>query len=506
MVNILVQAEKALERKSMIFFLSSKKNSIGKIALKLFLFFNQSKQVQKLCLGMLLVAGFSLLLTKDAYGQGQQPITIKKKNAQGIVVQQKVISEDQTYLNLFRSIYSVLRNRYVDESKVDPDDLIFAAIKGMLKSLDDPYTVFFDSETFKKFKQQTDSIYKGIGVYLVKEGKKVKVSRVIENSPAWEVGIEKGDSIIAVNGQVIKDYSFEEVIRSLSGEEGTIVELKIDRQGKNLEYSIQRGEILVKSVYAALITEDDSFRRINNDFFLEKAINSEFIDNETEPSFPVGYMRVLRFAAKTHIEFQKTLNLFKKEHVSGIIIDLRSNPGGFLHVAVSMVDSLISSGTIVSTRSRGNREKIQKASARLDFPKFLPVLILVNSSSASASEVFTGALRDHERAVTLGEKTFGKFSVQQQVSFNLKEPVALKLSIAGYYLPNGQSYHKKGIPVDIEVKNDEGFKLKSVEASLQDADKQLHEALRVIRSPKLYQKYSDASVEEKLEPNPEIKN
>lgn len=326
------------------------------------------------------------------------------------------------YLEYFHQVYQMITSEYVDEP--DNKKLFYGAIKGMIESLGDPFTRFLDEEASSELQEMTSGKFVGIGVEIaVKDGEIVVVSP-IDNSPAMKSGIESGDIITKVNNESIKDKNLNEIIKNIKGLPGTKVTINVRREGFNEEisYEIERAPIKIESTDYALINE-----------------------------YNTGYLRVKTFGSDTTSDVRKALEFFKTKKVNRLIIDLRFNPGGLLNAAVDISDFFLDKDTvIVSTKGRGEnaKESVFKASNPAIFSG--EIIILVNKGSASASEILSGALKDNKRAILVGEKTFGKGSVQK--TYSLDKELGIALTIAKYYTPSGAMIHGKGIMPDREVK------------------------------------------------------
>jgi carboxyl-terminal processing protease len=326
------------------------------------------------------------------------------------------------YLEFFHQAYQIISSEYVDQP--DNKKMFYGAIKGMIDSLGDPFTRFLNEESSAEIQEMTTGKFVGIGVEIaVKDGEVVVVSP-IENSPAMKAGIESGDVITKVNNEIIKDKNLDEIIKNIKGLPGTKVNVSVRREGfkEELSYNIERAPVKIESTDFALIKENNT-----------------------------GYLRIKTFGSDTTQDVKKALDFFNKNNVDRLIIDLRYNPGGLLTAAVEISDFFLEKDqTIVSTKGRadGGKENFFKAV----IPPIYKgrIIVLVNKGSASASEILSGALRDNNKALLLGEKTFGKGSVQK--TYSLDKEVGLAVTIAKYYTPSGAMIHGKGIMPDYEVK------------------------------------------------------
>jgi carboxyl-terminal processing protease len=321
--------------------------------------------------------------------------------------------------------------RQIEKNYVEPQksqDLIYGAIKGMVKSLD-PHSSFMTKEEYSELMVETQGSFSGIGIEITVKDRVLTVVSPIEGTPADKAGLKAGDKIVKVGGESTFDMTLIEAVKQIRGAEGTPVKLTIVRKGeeKPLEFSIIRGVIPLKSVRY---------------YFLSPQI---------------GYVRVSNFQGNTTKDLTAALEaLEKKGDLKGLIVDLRNNPGGLLSQSIEVSELFLDSGVIVTTKGRGNSHNI-KASAHKDGPKRnYPIVVLVNGGSASAAEIVAGALQDNKRALILGSRTFGKGSVQTILP--LSDGSGLRLTTARYYTPSGKSIQSSGITPDLEVRFEIGEK------------------------------------------------
>ncbi len=326
------------------------------------------------------------------------------------------------YLDYFHQVYQLITTDYVDEP--DNKSLFYGAIKGMLNSLGDPFTRFLDEKASADLKEMTTGKFVGIGVEIAIRDGEIVIVAPIENSPAIKAGLEAGDVITQVNGEKIKGKKFDKIIKEIKGLPGTKVKIEVRREGfdENLPFNIERAPIKIKSVEYAVIAEKNS-----------------------------GYLKIKTFGNETVPDVKKALKFFKSKNINNLVIDLRYNPGGLLTAAVDISDYFLDKGKrIVSTKGRlaQGRETVFTAKSPMYYSG--NIIVLVNRGSASASEILSGALRDNDRAKLLGEKTFGKGSVQK--TYSLDKEIGVAVTIAKYYTPSGAMIHKKGIKPDYAVK------------------------------------------------------
>ena len=330
-------------------------------------------------------------------------------------------NNDETYrqLTLFGDVFQRVRSDYVEQ--VSDQELIEAAINGMLTSLD-PHSAYLPDDNFKKMQVQTRGKFGGLGIEVTMENGFVKVVSPIDDTPADKAGLQPEDLIISVDGESIVGLTLNEAVEKLRGPIGSNVKIAVQRaQDEPFEVEIIRDEIKIRSVRSRLY---DS----------------------------VGYIRITTFSEQTSPGLEKALDDLQAEStegLTGLVIDLRNNPGGLLSEAIRVTDAFLEEGEIVSTRGRGESD-IQHAYARPgDISDGLPIVVLINSGSASASEIVAGALKDHRRAVVMGTRSFGKGSVQTITP--MPGHGAMRLTTARYFTPSGISIQAKGITPDIEV-------------------------------------------------------
>ncbi len=323
-------------------------------------------------------------------------------------------------LQTFTKVFGQIRAKYVDE--IDDQTLLRNAIKGMLEGLD-PHSSYLDRDSFAELQEHTSGEFGGLGMEVGMENGFVKVIAPIDDTPAQKGGVLAGDLIIKLDSHAVKGMSLQEAVNIMRGEPGSDITLTIAREGgPPFELTLTRAIIEVKSVRARML----------------------------EPGY--GYLRISQFQANTGAGTLKTINELREDNpeLRGLVLDLRNNPGGVLQAAVEVSDIFISEGSIVSIRGRDeSKEKVFVASTD-DQTNGLPVVVLVNGGSASASEIVAGALQDHRRAVVIGTQTFGKGSVQSVLP--LSEKHGMKLTTALYFTPDGRSIQAQGISPDIEVK------------------------------------------------------
>lgn len=330
-------------------------------------------------------------------------------------------------LEIFSDALSIIQSEYVKE--VDSRDLIYNALKGMLDGLD-PHSQFMAPDTYRELKVETEGHFGGLGIVIsLDENKVLTVVSPIEDTPAFKAGVLAGDKIIKINGEGTQGLVLEEAVRKLRGPKGSKVTISIlrtyeeeQKMPEEIDFTLTRDDIKIRSVYGEMLTEN------------------------------IGRIRLREFSEQTPAELKSELKELKKRGMHSLILDLRNNPGGLLNVAADVADVFLEKGQlIVYTESRHPEQSLRfKAKEESLVDSSMPTVVLVNSGSASASEIVAGALRDWHRAVILGSKTFGKGSVQSIIP--LADGSALRLTTAKYLTPNGHSINDVGIIPDIEVK------------------------------------------------------
>ena len=310
---------------------------------------------------------------------------------------------------------------YVED--VTDKKLIESAINGMLSALD-PHSSFLDDQSFKYMSEQTKGKFGGLGIEVTMENGVVKVVSPIDDTPASKAGLKPGDYITNIDDEAVMGMTLNDAVDKMRGKIGSKVKLTIRRLNeKPLEVTLKREEIKIQSVKHSIKADD------------------------------VIYIRISSFSDDVDNMIAKAIKEAKKKHgekLKGVVIDLRNNPGGLLDQAVNVSDLFLDKGEIVSTRSRNEEDTVKYTAKEGDIAKGLPIVVMINDGSASASEIVAGALQDHKRAIILGEKSFGKGSVQTVIP--LGKFGAMRLTTARYYTPSGRSIQAKGIEPDIEVK------------------------------------------------------
>ena len=359
---------------------------------------------------------------------------------------QKVISsENEIYekIDVFGEVLEKINKEYVDE--INQSDSMDSAINGLLQSLD-PYSGYMSPEIFNEMQTETSGEFGGLGIEVTMESGVVKVISPIDDTPASKAGIKAGDYIVKINDTQVQGKSLSEAVELMRGPVGSSIELTIRRRGekKALTFNVTREIIQIKSVKAELLEKN------------------------------IGYIRLTSFNENSAGQIKKEINKFEKnKNLKSYILDLRNNPGGLLSQAIKISDFFLDNGEIVSTKSRQQSENRKWFAKKGDLTKGKTILVLINYGSASASEIVAGALKDHKRAILIGENSYGKGSVQSIIP--LKNKGAIRLTVAKYYLPSGKSISEVGVSPDIEIDEEsDDFKIRT------ETDNQLNYAIKLL--------------------------
>jgi carboxyl-terminal processing protease len=354
-------------------------------------------------------------------------------------------SEENIYdkIDLFGEVLNTINKEYVEE--IDQSEAMDAAINGVLQSLD-PYSAYMSPESFEVMQTETSGEFGGLGIEVSMEAGVVKVISPLDDSPAYEAGVKAGDYIVKINNIQVQGKTLNEAVEIMRGPVGSDIEITVRRKGvkKALVFNITRKIIKVRSV------------------------KSKIIDNN------IGYIRLTAFNENSSNQIKKKINEFNKnENIEKFILDLRNNPGGLLSQAIKITDFFLSSGEIVSTKSRQENENRKWFAQAGDILNGETLVVLINNGSASASEIVAGALKDHKRAILVGENSYGKGSVQSIIP--LRNKGAIRLTISKYYLPSGESISEVGVSPDIVVAEDnDNFRIDT------DSDNQLTYAIKLL--------------------------
>ena len=360
-----------------------------------------------------------------------------------------VFSKNNLYekIDLFGEVLENIKKEYVDD--VDQADVMDSAINGVLQSLD-PYSAYMSPELFREMQTDTRGEFGGLGIEIGMEAGVVKVISPIDDTPAEKAGIKAGDYIVKIGKEQVQGKSLMEAVKLMRGPVGTSIDLTVRRKNvkKPIEFKVIRKIIEVRSVSSKVISKEKN----------------------------IGYIRLKSFNDNSDNQFLKSIKKFEKnKKINSYIIDLRNNPGGLLTQAINITDFFLDDGEIVSTKGRNISETRKFFAKKGDEVKGKPLLVLINNGSASASELLAGALKDHKRAIILGENSYGKGSVQSIIP--LRNGGGMRLTISKYYLPSGKSISDVGVTPDILVEEiGDDFKISS------ERDNQLNYAIKLFNS------------------------
>ena len=362
-----------------------------------------------------------------------------------IFIQNVNSAENDIYkkIDLFGEVLEKINKEYVDE--IDQSESMDSAINGLLQSLD-PYSAYMSPEVFNEMQTETSGEFGGLGIEVSMEAGVVKVISPIDDTPASKAGIKAGDYIVKIDNVQVQGKSLSEAVDLMRGPVGSGIDLTVRRRGvkKALTFNIVREIIQISSVKADLLEKN------------------------------IGYIRLTSFNENSGKQIEKEIKKFEKDNnVKSYILDLRNNPGGLLSQAIKISDYFLNNGEIVSTKSRKSSENRKWFAKKGDLTNGKTLLVLINYGSASASEIVAGALKDHKRAILLGESSYGKGSVQSIIP--LKNDGAIRLTVAKYYLPSGKSISEVGVTPDIEItEGSDDFRIKT------ETDNQLDYAIKLL--------------------------
>ena len=360
-----------------------------------------------------------------------------------------VFSKNDLYekIDLFGEVLENIKKDYVDD--VNQSEMMDSAINGVLQSLD-PYSAYMSPELFREMQTDTSGEFGGLGIEIGMEAGVVKVISPIDDTPAERAGIKAGDYIVKIGKEQVQGKSLMEAVKLMRGPVDSSIDLTVRRKNvkKPLEFKITRKIIEIQSVSSNIISEEKN----------------------------IGYIRLKSFNENSDSQFLKSVKKFEKNSkIKGYVIDLRNNPGGLLTQAINITDFFLDDGEIVSTKGRKISETRKFFARKGDEIKGKPIVVLINNGSASASEIFAGALKDHKRAIILGENSYGKGSVQSIIP--LRNGGGMRLTISKYYLPSGKSISEVGVTPDILVEEaGDDFKINS------EKDNQLNYAIKLFNS------------------------
>ena len=355
-------------------------------------------------------------------------------------------AENDVYkkIDLFGEVLEKINKEYVEE--INQSESMDSAINGLLQSLD-PYSAYMTPEIFNEMQTETSGKFGGLGIEVGMESGVVKVISPIDNTPASRAGLKAGDYIVKINDTQVQGKTLSEAVDLMRGPVGSGIELTVRRRGekKALTFNIIREIIQIESVKAEILKKN------------------------------IGYLRLTSFNENSGKQIEKEIKkLEKNENITSYILDLRNNPGGLLSQAIKISDFFLNNGEIVSTKSRKKSENRKWFASKGDLTNGKTLVVLINYGSASASEIVAGALKDHKRAILLGENSYGKGSVQSIIP--LKNNGAIRLTVAKYYLPSGKSISEVGVSPDIEIEEKtDDFRIKT------ETDNQLNYAIKLLK-------------------------
>lgn len=413
---------------------------------------------------ILLVASVIVFLFGAGYKLGEyraNSAKIQRLNYNIVNSNPKTEGTDKNLKNidfsLFWDTWAQLEEKYVDQSKIDPKKMFYGAIKGMVASVEDPYTFFLTPEENKQSKDDLGGKFEGIGAQLGLQSNRITVVAPIKNSPAEKAGLRAGDFINKVNGESTRGWVLTQAVSKIRGEKGSKVKLTVEREGREFDVELLRDTIKVESVEVKLDEKQTDCGTICGN---------------------VAYLKLNQFGENTVDEWEaqvvKIKEAWDKKTINGMILDMRDNPGGYLESSVYLAGEFLPKGSLVvrqESKTFGNKDYTVERTGLL---QDIPLVVLVNKGSASAAEILSGALRDHKRARLIGEKTFGKGSVQE--ALDLREGAGVHVTVAKWVLPKGEWINSKGIEPEIKVENT----IPEGNTMSREMDKQLDRAIQEI--------------------------
>jgi carboxyl-terminal processing protease len=377
------------------------------------------------------------------FGKNSKPSIEKVTGIQNLESDKAGVAD----FNLFWDAWTKVQENFVNRSKLDYQKMIYGAISGMLGSLDDPYTVFFPPEENKAFSQSMQGNLEGIGAEIGNRQGVITIISPLKDSPAMKIGLKAGDKVFEINGKSTSGLSVEEAVSLIRGPKGTEVTLTVLRDGWSevKEFKITRAVINIPIVKLEMKQSGDK---------------------------KIAYLALYQFTDNSVAEFEKAVHEILSSNVSGLVFDLRGNPGGYLESAVEMASWFLPEGQIVVTEDFGNGKKDDHKSLGINKLGSLPTIVLIDQGSASASEILAGALRDNLKIKLVGEKSFGKGSVQKLES--LRNGTSLKVTVAKWLTPSGHSIAEQGLEPDVKIE----YTKEDAEAG---RDPQLDKALELLK-------------------------
>lgn len=405
---------------------------------------------------IILVLALAIFLFGSGYKLGEYNTNRSKIDRPSYNIRNTTSSDQKVKdidFSLFWETWDRVERKFIDKKKIDPQKMFYGSIKGLVNSLDDPYTFFLTPEENKQAKDDLGGKFEGIGAQLGLKNNRIIIIAPLKNSPAEKAGIKAGDIVLKVDGQSTKDWALPQAVSKIRGPKGTSVELTLLRGSKEFTLKIRREEIKVASIEVSQEKKKDCKEKCDK----------------------VTYLRINQFGEDTNNEWDKAVDKVEQEWnskvIKGLVLDLRDNPGGFLDSSVYLASEFLPTDKLVvkqeSTVTDTKEYHVLRQGRLLD----IPLVVLINQGSASASEILAGALRDYKRAPLIGEKTFGKGSVQE--ALDLKHGAGLHVTVAKWILPEGEWINAKGIEPTQEVKNE----VKEGNTLTRETDKQLETAI-----------------------------
>jgi carboxyl-terminal processing protease len=404
---------------------------------------------------LIIILTFGILCGGVGYRAGLEGVAVQIKNFRPEFKIENRLPQNPAPadFSLFWEVWNRVSSQYVDKTKIEPQKMVWGAISGMVAGIGDPYTVFLPPKENKESKESLNGSFEGIGAQLGVREKRIIVVAPLSGSPAEVVGLKSADWIIKVDGNETYNWSLPETVSKIRGPKNTNVHLSIVREGteKPLEFDIIRDVITIKSVEWKTIDATGS-----------AALNSNLV-----------YLRLSRFGEDTNNDWDRIIDEIKiqnsKFKIKGIILDLRNNPGGYLQGAVYVASEFLKQGLLVVKQDNNNGTSEEYKVARTGKLLEIPLVVLINEGSASASEILAGALRDHKRVKLVGIKSFGKGSVQE--AQDLPGGAGLHVTVSKWLLPSGVWINSTGLTPDVKIENDE---------KTPDIDTQLIEAIKLL--------------------------
>ena len=387
-------------------------------------------------------------------GFGGGVFVVKYKVANSLPIVRELINRDlgkpeELDFALFWEVWDALNDKYVDPSKLDMQEMLYGAIEGMVNSIGDPYTVFFEPVISTKFQEEISGAFGGVGIEIGKRDNAVTVISPIKDSPAYKAGIKAGDKVLKVDNEPISDLSIEEVVSMIRGKRGTKVVLTISSNGDTRDVELVRDTIRVPSVKWELLNGS------------------------------IAYLQVYTFSQNVDADFKEAVGEILKSPATKLILDLRNNPGGLLESAINLSGWFLDGDQIVTMEEFKDGTRQEFKSSGRGALKIYPTIILINGGSASASEILAGALHDNKDIRLVGEKSFGKGSVKELEKFS--NGSSLKVTIAKWLTPKGRSITDLGIEPNYEVKLPEDPEEGTLELGKPGKDPQLDKAIELLR-------------------------